>query len=91
MITVDVRRQGGAAIMTIPADLLKMLDIGIGSRLDLDIDEHALIARPHSRKTPYQRFTLAQLLKGATHSATKALNKKTTWAREGAAVGQEVI
>ena len=91
MITVDVRKQGGAAIMTIPADLLKMLDIGIGSSLDLDIEMDTLIARPHRRKLRYQRLTLAQLLQGVTPQAMKAFNKETAWARDGNAVGREVL
>lgn len=37
MLTVTVRKQGGAAVMTIPADVLKMLDLDIGSVLELHI------------------------------------------------------
>ena len=37
-----------------------------------------------------KRYTLAQLLEGATPKAIKALNDETAWSREGEAVGHEL-
>jgi antitoxin ChpS len=88
MITVHVRKQGGAAVMTIPSDVLKMLHIGIGSTLELDVTNKELIARPAQKKTR-KRYSLAELLHGATPKAIKALNKSTEWARYGKPVGRE--
>ena len=36
MITVNIRKQGGAAILTIPSDVLKMLDVEVGASLELE-------------------------------------------------------
>lgn len=89
MITITVRKQGGAAIMTIPADVLKMLGLDIGSVLELQIAEGAFTARP-ARPAGRRRYTLAELLRGATPEVMAALRADTAWAHEGNAVGREL-
>ena len=88
MITVNIRKQGGAAIMTIPADVLKILNIDVGTELELDVTAKEFIARPVELK--HRRYTLAELLHGTTPKTIKALNKKTKWARDGKSVGREL-
>ena len=58
MTTVSIRKQGSAAIATIPAKA--------------------------------QRFTLKELLRGATPKNLAALNRQTAHARQGKAVGREL-
>lgn len=89
MITVTVRKQGGAAVMTIPSDVLKMLDLDIGSVLELQITEKAFTARP-TQPSGRRRYTLAELLHGATPDVMTAIEADTAWAREGDAVGREL-
>lgn len=79
MITVHIRKQGGAAIMTIPADVLKMLDIDVGATLELNVTKAGFTARPQTQK----RYTLKELLQGTTPKNLRELNKATAWAREG--------
>lgn len=86
MITVNIRKQGGAAVMTIPADVLKMLGIGVGSTLKLSLTAEGLMVQPMVRK----RYKLNELLQGATPKNLKALHKETEWAREGESVGREL-
>ncbi|MCB1782163.1 MAG: AbrB family transcriptional regulator [Candidatus Competibacteraceae bacterium] len=90
MLTVTVRKQGGAAVMTIPADVLKMLDLDIGSVLELHIAEKAFTARPAQRSSR-RRYTLAELLRGVTPEIMTAIQTDTAWAREGDAVGRELV
>jgi len=90
MLTVTVRKQGGAAVMTIPADVLKMLDLDIGSVLELHIAEKAFTARPAQRSSR-RRYTLAELLHGVTPEIMTAIQTDTVWAREGDAVGRELV
>ena len=88
MLSMPLRKQGGAAIVTIPPSVLKSLDLKIGAELQMDVRDGALVmvpAAPAKRK----RYTLAQLLEGATPKAVKALNYDTAWSREGDAVGRE--
>ncbi len=86
MITVNIREQGGAAIMTIPSDVLKILDVGVGSTLELSVVKEDVTAHPIIRK----RYTFNQLLRGATAKNVKALNEEMEWAREGKSVGCEL-
>lgn len=87
MITVHIRKQGGAAIMTIPSDVLKMLNLKIGSEVALDVTKERVIIKPitYERK----RYTLKELLKGSAKHI-KALNNATAWAREGQPKGREI-
>ncbi len=90
MIGVQIRKQGGAAIVTIPSDVLKLLNLHIGDKLEFDVSGDELIAHP-VRTSQRKRYTLAELLKGTTKKSMKALNSKTAWAREGKTVGREKI
>ena len=49
MVNVNIRKQDGAAMMTIPANALKMLDIEAGAKSEFDIVEGAFTARPTSK------------------------------------------
>ena len=89
MITVNIRKQGGAAIMTIPSDVLKMLNVEVGATLELDVTNGAFTARP-THQVVRKRYTLAELLNGVTPEDMAALNADTAWAREGGPVGREL-
>lgn len=89
MTTVRIRRQGGAAIMTIPGEALKALHLDVGSMVEVKVAKGALVARP-AAKPDRKRYSLRQLLKGATPDAMRKLNDETAWAREGDSVGREI-
>ena len=90
MMTVNVRRQGGAAVITIPADVLKVIDAEVGSTLQLVVADGAFTARP-LKASGGKRFTLKDLLQGTTSARLAKLNAETAWARQsGAAVGREI-
>lgn len=89
MAIVSIRRQGGAAIMTIPAEILKELAVDVGSQLNVVAKAGAFIARPKA-KTERKRYSLRELLRGATPEAMRKLNEETAFAREGDAFGREL-
>lgn len=89
MMSVTIRKQGGAAIMTIPSDMLKALDLQIGSPVVLDIANGDLIVR--SSRPKKKRLTLKELLQGITPKTIEAMRVETEWAREGHSVGRELI
>ena len=89
MITVNVRKQGSAAVITIPDIVMKKLDISAGSTLELDISNGAFIARP-VRNPTRRRYTLNELLRGITPETMAALQEATHWAREGEPAGREI-
>ena len=90
MITTHIRKQGGAAIMTIPASLLKTIDLPIGAEVVLDPVEHGFEVKviEEGRR---RRYTLKELLVGATPENIEKLNKQVAWSQEGDAMGQEII
>ena len=90
MATVNIRRQGGAAIMTIPAEVMKTLGVGVGAEMEVSVVDGALSARPRTERPKRKRYTLDQLLAGATQKTMRALADETKWAREGAPVGREI-
>lgn len=85
-ITTKIRRQGGAAIMTIPPALLKMLNADIGAQMSLVVTNGELIARPVENAP--KRYPLSELLRGA--EAMAELNAEVAWAQDGDPVGHEI-
>lgn len=86
-VTSKIRRQGGAAVLTIPPALLRMLHADIGTPVELAVADGALTVRPAVAQAR-RRYTLADLLEGA--DATDGLAADTAWAREGGPVGREL-
>lgn len=90
MINVNIRKQGGAAVITIPADILKMIDAQIGTALHIEVHDGAFTARPAVQLSA-KRYSLAELLRGTTPARIAKLNAQTDWARDYAApVGREM-
>jgi antitoxin ChpS len=85
-ITSKIRRQGGAAVVTIPPVLLKLMQAEIGMQVELSVAAGKLIAQPivSARK----RYRLNELLEGS--EAMAELNRETAWAREGDPIGREL-
>jgi len=90
MITVNIRKQGGAAIMTIPADVLRLLNVEVGAAMELEVTDGAFVVRPAKQQGHRRRYTLDELLDGATPEAMQALAAETEWAREGGSIGREL-
>ncbi|MFP3542187.1 PbsX family transcriptional regulator [Rhizobium sp. SIMBA_035] len=85
-MTTKIRRQGGAAIVTLPPAVLKMMQVEVGDQLSLDVANGELIGRP-SRTSP-KRFSLSELLQGA--GEIRALNAELSDAQDGDPVGREI-
>lgn len=86
-VTSKIRRQGGAAVITLPPTLLKLLHLEVGAQLELNVVDGELIARPVVQPAR-KRYSLAELLEGAEEMAE--LNEQTASAREGGPVGREL-
>ncbi|RON58595.1 AbrB/MazE/SpoVT family DNA-binding domain-containing protein [Pseudomonas frederiksbergensis] len=86
-VTSKIRRQGGAAVITLPPTLLKLLHLEVGSQLELNVVDGELIARPVVQITR-KRYSLDELLQGSEELAE--LNEQTAWARDGDPVGREL-
>ena len=87
---VKLRRQGGAAIITVPAHYVRDLALEVGADLRVDVAGGKLIVQPVLPvKPPLPRRTLAELLVGSEHATI--VHEETRWAREGAPIGQEIL
>lgn len=91
MITTHIRKQGGAAVMTIPASLLKVLHLPIGAEVKLDISDEGFTVKSTEHQQRRKRYSLKDLLAGATPANIKALNQATEHARTGDPVGRELL
>lgn len=65
MINVTVRKQAGAAIVTIPAEVLEMLHITVGSKLEFNVSDGVVTVRPTVRRKGYPLLDLLQGQVGA--------------------------
>ncbi|WP_315435182.1 type II toxin-antitoxin system antitoxin MazE [uncultured Pseudomonas sp.] len=86
-VTSKIRRQGGAAVITIPPTLLKLLHLEVGAQLELNVVDGELIARPAVAVTR-KRYSLSELLEGAEE--LQKLNAQTSETLEGDSVGREL-
>jgi antitoxin ChpS len=89
-IHIRIRKQGGVAVMTIPARVLKMLNVDVGSRLQLDASRGSFTVKP-AASAGRKRYTLKELLCGVTPKKMAVLDAETAWAREGNPVGHEFL
>ncbi|WP_426233113.1 AbrB/MazE/SpoVT family DNA-binding domain-containing protein [Pseudomonas sp. TWP3-2] len=86
-VTSKIRRQGGAAVITIPPTLLKLLHLEVGAQLELNVVDGELVARPVAPPAR-KRYNLSELLEGS--ESLQELNAQTAEAREGDPVGREL-
>ncbi|MCU7251631.1 AbrB/MazE/SpoVT family DNA-binding domain-containing protein [Pseudomonas koreensis] len=85
-VTSKIRRQGGAAVITIPPTLLKLLHLEVGAQLELNVVDGELVARPLTPPAR-KRYSLAELLEGAEE--LQALNAQAAEGLDGEPVGRE--
>ena len=90
MVIVSIRKQGGAAVVTNPSAILRLLNLEVGARLELNVKDGKLVASPVEETKP-KRYTLEKLLKGATEENMRLLNEDTVWALDENRQGRELI
>jgi antitoxin component of MazEF toxin-antitoxin module len=75
--------------VTIPAEIMRRLDLSVGETLVLEVVDRAIVARPTRRMRP-KRLTLAQLLEGVTPEGVEALNVELAQFRDAPSQGREL-
>lgn len=85
-VTTKIRRQGGAAVVTIPPTVLKMMRLQVGDELSLAVADGQLDARPMKTR---RRYKLSELLEG--QDLVSGLNADVSWAMDGDPVGHEIL
>ncbi|MEY2342412.1 AbrB family transcriptional regulator [Acidithiobacillus sp. IBUN Pt1247-S3] len=89
MLVTKIRKQGGAAVVTLPAEVLRRLDASIGENLSVVVSQGTVIMRP--ARGERRRYKLEELLAGVTEQDLEVLAENTAWARDGEPVGRELI
>ena len=89
MTAVNIRKQGGAAIITIPADTLQALAVSVGDTLEVEVTDGVLVARP-ARSSSRRRYSVADLLVGVTPSLARQMIRETSSVHSGPSLGREV-
>ena len=89
MTTVNIRKQGGAAIMTIPADVLKKLAVGVGEALEIEVADGVMLARS-VRTRARRRYSVSELLEGVTPAVARAMIRESAAWHAGPSVGREL-
>ena len=84
MITSNLRRVGGSTMFTVPAELLKLLDLGVGDALTLTVEDGRLVAAPQRK-----HYTVEELLAESDYSEPLSRDERE-WV-DAAPVGRELI
>ena len=87
MKPAQIRRQGSSAVMPLPSGTMKMSGSQIASLVNLEDEDKS--ATPAGQ--PRRRYSIAELLQGATSENNAGLNAMTAWARAGKPVGRELF
>lgn len=89
MIRTQIRKQGGAAVMTIPANLMRLLDFKMGTSVALKVNHGQLIVCP-VQTIVRKRYSLKELLQGVTKQKNTTMKKNTEWFLKLPSVGREL-
>ena len=60
MTTVTVRKQYGAAVVTLPREALEKLNIEVGNKLDFDVSDGVLTVRKAVKRRGYPLLEMLQ-------------------------------
>ena len=74
--------------MTIPADVLKELSVGVGETLELEVADGVMLARP-ARRVAQRRYSVAELLEGVTPAVAREMTRESAAWHTGPSVGRE--
>jgi len=85
MHTANLRKVGGSIMLAVPPDLLDLLNLGVGTKVDIDVENGRLVVAPRSRP----RYSLNELLAQCDENETPS-SEDRAWI-DGKAVGKELL
>ncbi len=89
MLRTRIRKQGGAAVVTLPAEVLRQIDLTVGEELQIELTGETIILRAHHEKR--RRYSLAELLEGVDCAEMQQIAEETRAARAGGPKGRELL
>ena len=72
MHTTSLRKVGGSVMLAVPPALLDLLEIGVGARVQIGVDNGRLIVEPKTRPSYSLDELLAQCEEGAPSGEDRA-------------------
>ncbi len=85
MHTTHLRKVGGSVMLAVPPALLDLLNLGIGAKVDIGIEDGRLIVAPRARS----RYTLDELLAQCDEDSVISVNDHP-WL-DSSPVGKELL
>jgi antitoxin ChpS len=74
MTTLSIRQSGGSSILSIPKVVLKVLNLKVGSSLNLSVENNCIVLTP-----THHTLTLDDLLKGSPKACFKLNEEDREW------------
>lgn len=87
MHTTNLRKVGGSVMLAVPPALLDVLQLAVGAKVGLAVDNGRLVVEPSARP----RYTLDELLAEAEASGTYPLPASEREWIDAPAVGKELL
>ena len=85
MHTTHLRRVGGSVMLAVPPALLDLLNLGIGAKVDIGIEDGRLVVAPRARP----HYTLDELL-AQCHEESVISADDRSWLDSGS-IGKELL
>lgn len=85
MHTTYLRKVGGSVMLAVPPTLLDVLNLGVGAKVDIGVEDGRLVVAPRMRPS----YSLAELLAQCDDSAPDD-NEDRAWL-DSAPVGRELL
>jgi antitoxin ChpS len=86
MATVALRALGGSVVMAVPKQILSMLHLGVGSQVDVCVEDGRLVVVPKVKP----RYTLAELLARCSDENMTLTTEDREWL-DAKLVGKEIL
>ena len=85
MYTANLRKVGDSIMLAVPPALLDLLNLGVGTKVDIDVENGRLVVAPRSRP----HYSLDDLLAQCDENDTPS-SEDRAWI-DGKAVGKELL
>lgn len=88
MPVTTLRASGGAVVMSVPKRLLELVNLQVGSKVEIGVKGDALVVNPARQSKP--RYTLEQVLSRCGRNAFRKSRADSSWLDDRPA-GKEAI
>jgi antitoxin ChpS len=86
MHTTNLRRVGGSIMLAVPPALLDLLKLGIGAKVEIDVQDGRLVVQPRTRP----RYSIDELLAQCEKSGDAPSAEDRAW-MDAKPVGNELL